>query len=47
MIIKLLKQSVVDGKLREKGEIIRVGTFDGEHNVLKTTEQEVKEQEEK
>ena len=38
MIIKLLEKTVIDGKLREKGEIVRVKSFDGLHQVIKKEE---------
>ena len=36
MIIKLNKQAVVDGKLREKGEVFRTNNFDGDYVVIKS-----------
>lgn len=42
MIIKLLQKAIVDGKLREKGEIIRVKSFNGEYKVIKSEKDEKK-----
>ena len=35
MIIKLLQDEVIDGKLRVKGEVVRVRNFDGECKLIK------------
>ena len=38
MIIKLLQNEVIDGKLRVKGEVVRVKSFDGEYKLIRKEE---------
>ena len=40
MIIKLLQDEVIDGKLRVKGEVVRVRNFDGECKLIKQDKKE-------
>jgi len=40
MIIKLLQDEMIDGKLRVKGEVVRVRNFDGECKLIKQDKKE-------
>ena len=40
MIIKLLQDEVIDGKLRVKGEVVRVKSFSGECKLIKQDKKE-------